>query len=99
MFEKGNADWLSELPSVLKQCNKNIHHSFELTPIQVSEKLTEKEVYSNLKDKREIQKPKLGLGQLVRTADNQRVFSKRDRTNWSHKLDTITEVIQSYNVI
>ena len=33
------------------------------------------------------------LGQLVRTADIKRVFSKGDHTNWSHKLNTINEVI------
>ena len=51
------------------------------------------QVYSNLKDNREIQKPKLNLGQLVRTADIKRVFSKGDSTNWSYKLYTITEII------
>ena len=33
------------------------------------------------------------MGQLVRTADNKRVFSKGDSTNYSYKLYTITEVI------
>ena len=33
------------------------------------------------------------LGQLVRTADTKRVFSKGDSTNWSYKLYTITEII------
>ena len=50
-------------------------------------------VYNNLKDDREKQKPKYKLGQLVRTADIKRVFSKGDSTNYSYKLYTITEVI------
>ena len=33
------------------------------------------------------------LGQLVRTADIKRVFSKADSTNWSYRLYTMTEVI------
>ena len=34
VFEKGRADWLSELPSVIKQYNITIHHSIKMTPIQ-----------------------------------------------------------------
>ena len=93
VFEKGKTDWLSELPSVIKQYNNTIHHSTKMTPIQASKKANEKLVYSNLKDNREINKPKFKLGQLVRTADIKRVFSKRDSTNYSYKLYTITEVI------
>ena len=93
IFEKGNADWLSELPSVVKQYNNTIHSSIKITPNQANNKSDERKVYSNLKDKREIQKPKYKLAQLVRTADTKRVFSKGDSTNWSYKLYTITEVI------
>ena len=64
-----------------------------MSPIEASRSIYEKEVYSNLKDKREILKTKYELGQLVRTADVKRVFSKGDSTNWSYKLYTITEVI------
>ena len=93
VFEKGKADWLSELPSVIKKYNNSIHSSTKMTPIQASKKSNEKLVYNNLKDDREIQKPKYKLGQLVRTADIKRIFSKGDSTNWSYKLYTITEVI------
>ena len=93
VFEKGNANWLSELPSVIKQYNNTIHHSMKMTPIQASKKSNQKLVYSNLQDKRKILNPKYKLGQLVRTADIKRVFSKGDSTNWSYKLYTITEVI------
>ena len=78
VFEKGNADWLSELPSVIKQYNNTIHHSTKMTPNQASKKSNEKEVYSNLQDKRRKLNPKYKLGQLVRTADIKRVFSKGD---------------------
>ena len=64
-----------------------------MTPIQASKKSNQKLVYNYLKDDREIQKPKFKLGQLVRTADIKKVFSKGDSTNWSYKLYTITEVI------
>ena len=93
VFEKGRADWLSELESVIKQYNNTIHHSIKMTPNQASKKSNEKLVYNNLKDKTEIQKPKFKLGQLVRTADIKRVFSKGDSTNWSYKLYTKTEII------
>ena len=93
VFAKGKADWLSELPSVVKQYINTIHHSTKMTPIQASKKSNEKLVYSNLQDKREKQTPKYKLGQIVRTADIKKVFSKCDSTNYSYKLYTITEVI------
>ena len=93
VFLAGNADWLSELPSVIKQYNNTIHSPIKMTPIQASKKLNQKLIYKNLKDDREVQNPKFNLGQLVRTADIKRVFSKGDSTNWSYKLYTITEVI------
>ena len=58
VFEKGNANWISELPSVIKQSNNTIHSSVKMTPIQASKKPNEKEVYFNLKDNREFRKPK-----------------------------------------
>ena len=64
-----------------------------MTPNQARKTSNEKEVFSNLKDKRDIQKPKFKLRELVRTADIKKVFSKGDSTNWSYKLYTITEII------
>ena len=93
VFEKGKADWLSELPSIIKQYNNTIHPSTKMKPIDPSKKSNEKLVYNNLKDKRKKLNPKFKLGQLVRTADIKRVFSKGDSTNYSYKLYTITEVI------
>ena len=58
VFEKGKADWLSELPSVIKQYNNTIHHSIKMTPVQASKKANEKLVYSNLQDQRVKQPPK-----------------------------------------
>ena len=64
-----------------------------MTPNQASKKLNEKAVFDNLRDDRQKQRPKFKLGQLVRTADIKRVFSKGDSTNYSYKLYTITEII------
>ena len=73
-----------------------------MTPNQASKKSNEKSVYNYLKDNREVRKPRYKLGQLVRTADIKKVFSKGDSTNWSYKLYTITEVnhdtIPSYRI-
>ena len=93
VFEKRRADWLSELPSVIKKYNNTIHSSTKMTPMQASKKVNEKEVFSNLTDDRVKRQPKFKLGYLVRTADIKRVFSKGDSTTWSYKLYTITEVI------
>ena len=64
-----------------------------MTPNQASKKSNERKVYSNLQDRRVRQKPKFKLGQLVRTADIKRVFSKKDSTNYSYNLYTITDII------
>ena len=93
VFEKGNADWVSELTSVIKKYNNTIHHSTKMTPTQASKKSNEKVVIDNLRDDREKQQPKYKLGQVFRTADIKRVFSKCDSTNYSYKLYTIPEVI------
>ena len=93
VFEKVKADWLSELQSIITKYNNTIHMSTKMTPIQASKKSNEKLVYNNLKDNKKIQKPKYKLGDLVRTADIKRVFSKGDSTNYSYLLYTITEVI------
>ena len=93
VFEKGNADWLSELPSVVKKYNNTIQSSIKITPNQASKKVNKRKVHYNLKDKRSKLNPKFKLGQLVRTADIKKVFSKGDSTNYSYKLYTITEVI------
>ena len=93
VFEIGKADWVSELPSVIKQYNNTTHHSIKMTPNQGIKKINQRQVYSNLQDQRLKQPPKNKLGQLVRTADIKRVFSKGDSTNYSYKLFTKTEAI------
>ena len=92
-FLKGNADWLSELPSVIKKYNNTIHPSTKMKPIDSSLKKNEKEVYPNLQDKGKKLNPKFILGDLVRTSDIKRVFSKGESTNYSYKKYTKTEVI------
>ena len=93
IFLAGNADWLSELSAVVKKHNDTIHTSIKMTPNQASKKLNEKSVFSILQDRRDKQLPKYKLGQLIRTADIKRVFSKGDSTYYSYEIYTITEVI------
>ena len=93
VFLAGNANWLNELLSVTKKYNNTIHSSTKMTPTQASKKSNEKAVFDNLRDDRQKQRPKFKLGDLVRTADIKKVFSKGDSTSWSYKLYTITEVI------
>ena len=52
-----------------------------MTPIQASKKSNGKLVYNNLRDKKEIQKPKFKIGQKVRNSDIRKVFSKGDSAN------------------
>ena len=48
-FLKGNADWLSELPSVNQHNNNTMHNSTKMKPIDASKKPNEKIVYKNLR--------------------------------------------------
>ena len=64
-----------------------------MKPIDASKKSNQKLVYNNLKDYRQVRKPKFKLGDLVRTSDIKKVFTKGDSTNYSYKFYTITEVI------
>ena len=93
VFEQGDAKWIDLLPTITKQYNNRIHSSIKLTPKQASLKKNEGYVYKNLLDKRKTIKPKYEIGDLVRTADLKRTFSKGDTTNWSYKLYKITEII------
>ena len=38
VFLAGNADWIIELPSIIKQCTNKIHSSTKMTPNQASKK-------------------------------------------------------------
>ena len=49
-FEKSNADWVSELPSVINKYINSIHNSTKKTPIQASKKSNEKLVQTNFQD-------------------------------------------------
>ena len=93
VFERGITDWLLQLSSVIKKYNISFHHSIKMTQFQASTNSNEKVVHNNLKDNREVRKPNFNLGDLVRTADIKKVFSKIDPTRWSYKFYTITEVI------
>ena len=84
VFEKGNANWLDELPSVIKKYNNTIHHSTKMTPVDASKRRNEEEIYNNLQDKRIKRKPKYKEGDFVRTADKRSIFSKGDSTIWSY---------------
>ena len=83
VFEQGDAKWIDVLPVITKQYNNRVHSSTKLPPIQASLKKNEGYVYKNLLDKRKKLKPKYEIGDLVRTADIKKMFSKSDTTNWS----------------
>ena len=90
VFEKGNANWLGELPLVIKKYENTIHHSTKMTPIDASKRKNEEEIYNILQDERTKRKPKYKVEDFVRTADKRSNFSKGDSTNWSYKLYKIT---------
>ena len=64
-----------------------------MAPTQASKKANEKEVYSNLRDRRVRHQPKFKFGDLDRTSNIRLVFSEGDATTWSFNLYTTIEVI------
>ena len=85
---------MSDIPSVIKKFITTIDNSIKKTLIQFFKKQTNKqEVYPILKDNGEVRKPKIILGQLVRTADIKKYF-KGGSTNYSYKIYTLTEVFK-----
>ena len=93
VFEKGDGNWIDVLQTITKQYNNKTHSSTKLTPTQASLKKNEGYIYENLLDKRKKVKPKYEIGDLVRTADIKKTFSKGDTTNWSYKIYKITEIV------
>ena len=93
VFEQGDGNWIDVLPTITKQYNNRVHSSSKISPKDASLKKNEGLVYKNLLDKRKKVKPKYEIGDLVRTADLKKTFSKGDTTNWSYKLYKITEII------
>ena len=93
VFEQGDGNWIDVLPTITKQYNNKVHSSTKLFPKDASLKKNEGLVYRILLDKRRKVKPKYEIGDLVRTADLKKTFSKGDTTNWSYKLFKITEKI------
>ena len=81
------------MQSITNHYNNRIHSSTKLSPKDASLKKNEGFVYKNLLDKRKKVKPKYEIGDLIRTADLKKTFSKGDTTNWSYKLYKITEII------
>ena len=102
VFEKGHGKWIDLLQAITEQYNKTTLSSTKLTPIQASLKKNEGYVYKNILDKRKKIKPKYEIGDLARTADLKKMFSKGDTTNWSCKLyknaEIINNIIPTYHI-
>ena len=91
VFERGDANWIDILPTIMKQYNNRLHSSTNATPIHASLKKNEGFVYRILSHKRKEVKPKFQVNDLVGTADINKTFPKGGTTNWSYKLYKTTE--------
>ena len=88
-FLAGKASWLTEFQSINKK-NITSHSSPKMTHAQAFKNTQKRVIFSNLEEKTEEPKPRHELGQLNRTTDNKKVFSKVASTLWLEKLYTIT---------
>ena len=78
VFQKENANWISEIQSITRTHNNTIHHSTEMGQAQTSKNINETTVSSNLREKSKKHKPKFRLGDLIRTADIKKKHSPRE---------------------
>ena len=91
-FEKSDGIWIDVLSTITKQYNNRIHTSTSLTPIQASLKKKRRVCLQKFIRQRKKIIPRVQVKDLVRVADLRRTFSKKDTTNWSHKLYEIKEI-------
>ena len=89
VFLQGNADWVSEITSVIKINDNTKDHSVKMTPSQVSQKLNQK---SNFQNKRKKRKTKNKLRDSASTAFIKIVFSQVDSTKWSKTFQAVTQI-------
>ena len=52
VFPKGSADWLMEIPSVIKPYNNTNHHATKMKPVDASKEVNEKVVFDNVQNKK-----------------------------------------------
>ena len=69
VLQKGYGIWIDILPKLTKQYNIRIHSSNNMTPIQLSLKKEERDVYRSLQDKRNKINSKFQLTELFRLVD------------------------------
>ena len=73
MFINGDGNWVNILNDAVVTYNKNIHSTFNMTPVDASnnpDKVKNFFIHRNIK-------PKLKVGDYVRNADKRNIFSKR----------------------
>ena len=102
VFKKDESNWVDVLPTITKQYINRIHSSTKMVQTQASLKKNEGFVHKNLLDKRKKITPKFQINDLVRTTDLKKTIIKSDTTNWSYKLNIMTEIfndaIPSYEI-
>ena len=80
-FKEGNVKCVDELWKLPEKYNyNNVHSSTKMRPIQASIICDENEVYNNMKDESEENKPNFNMGDSVRTSNLCKIFSIGDTT-------------------
>ena len=78
VFENGNADWLSELSSVMKKYNNTVHGSTKMNPVHTFLEENGETSIAVSKIKNINRKHQFQLGQLVGKAVIKKIFSRSD---------------------
>ena len=78
VFLKKNSAWITELTSIVSKYKNTKQDSTKTTAVEASKTVHGKTVYYNLQNIKEKRKPHFHLGDLVRTTDIRKLFSKRD---------------------
>src|SRR5436190_4216068 len=84
---KGNYEWLTLLPLIVKQYNNTVHRTIGMKPKDVRKK-HEKAILTHIgmSSSQVIKKPKFSVNDKVRISKNKRVFKKGYLPNWTNEI-------------
>ena len=91
IFINGDDNWVNILNDAVVIYNNNIHSTINMTPVEASnnpDKVKYTFSFNNIK-------PKLNVGDYVRSVDKRNIFSKGYTSNWNRELFKVNEVLKT----
>ena len=91
MFIYGDGNWVNIINDAVVTYNNNIHSTINMTPVDASnnpDKVKYTFSFKNIK-------PKLKVGDYVRSVDKRNIFCKSYTSNWNRELLKVNEVLKT----